>query len=147
MNIRRARPEDSAHILGLVHELAEYEKAPEEVINTEARLREDGFGPNPLYRCYVAESNGKLIGFALYYYRYSTWKGKCLYLEDLYVKPEFRKQGIGKLLFQKILECAKHEQCKRVNWQVLDWNQPAIDFYNGFNAGYDKAWWNGYLDV
>ena len=145
--IRKAERYDIKEILNLVKELAKFEKAPQEVINTEENMLKDGFSDSPLYGCYVALQNEKIIGFALYYYRYSTWKGKCLYLEDFYVKEQHRRSGIGKMLFDKIIEKAKKDNCNRINWQVLDWNINAINFYDKYNAKYDKDWWNGFIDL
>jgi GNAT superfamily N-acetyltransferase len=145
--IRPATENDVPQIMGLIHELALFEKAPEEVINTAEQMKKDGFEANPLFKCLVAETDAGIIGFALYYYRYSTWKGKCLYLEDFYVKENFRNFGVGKLLFDIIIETAKHDNCKRINWQVLDWNESAIKFYEKYNAGFDKEWWNGFLEL
>ena len=145
--IRKAEKEDINEILSLVKELAVFEKAPQEVINTAEDMKNDGFANYPLFGSFVAIFKNEIIGFALYYYRYSTWKGKCLYLEDLYVKERFRRSGAGKKLFEKILKKAKNENCKRINWQVLDWNINAINFYDKFNAKYDKDWWNGYIDM
>ncbi len=133
--------------MDLVNELALFEKAPEEVINTAEQMKIDGFGKYPLFKCIVAESDSKILGFALYYYRYSTWKGKCLYLEDFFVKEDYRNFGIGKELFETIVKTAKHDNCKRINWQVLDWNETAIKFYEKYNAGFDKEWWNGFLEL
>ncbi len=145
--IRPALENDVPQIMELIHELALFEKAPEEVINTAEQMKKDGFGTNPLFKCLVAETSAGIIGFALYYYRYSTWKGKCLYLEDFYIKEDFRNFGVGKLLFDTIIETAKHDNCKRINWQVLDWNEPAIKFYEKYNSGFDKEWWNGYIEL
>lgn len=145
--IRPATENDVPQIMGLIHELALFEKAPDEVINTAEQMKKDGFGANPLFKCLVAETSAGIIGFALYYYRYSTWKGKCLYLEDFYIKEDFRNFGVGKLLFDTIIETAKHDNCKRINWQVLDWNEPAIKFYEKYNSGFDKEWWNGYIEL
>jgi ribosomal protein S18 acetylase RimI-like enzyme len=131
----------------LVNELAIFEKAPEEVINTVEQMKADGFGANPLFKCIVAESNTSIIGFALYYYRYSTWKGKVLYLEDFYVKEAYRNFGIGKQLFDEVIVTAKKDECQRISWQVLDWNEPAIKFYEKYNAQFDKEWWNGFLEM
>ena len=110
-------------------------------------MKKDGFGPNPLFSCIVAESESDIIGFALYYYRYSTWKGQVLYLEDLYVKEEKRNLGIGQQLFDSVIKAAKNTNCQRISWQVLEWNVGAIKFYNKYEAGFDKQWWNGYLEV
>ncbi len=145
--IRSAEAKDVGNIMLLVKELAIFELAPDEVINTEEQMLNDGFGPNPLFKCVLAESEGHIIGFALYYYRYSTWKGKCLYLEDLYILEPYRKNGVGQLLFDEIIERAKNENCRRINWQVLDWNEPAIKFYEKNKAGFDKGWWNGFIDI
>jgi GNAT superfamily N-acetyltransferase len=146
-SIRKASKNDIPAILSLVHELAVYEKAPHEVINTVDQMTEDGFGKNPLFYCYVAEAESQIIGFALYYYRYSTWKGKVIYLEDLYVQENMRQLGVGKALFGKIIEVAQEENCQRVSWQVLEWNTPAIKFYEKFKAGFDPEWWNGYVEL
>lgn len=145
--IRKAEKEDIPEIINLVKELAEFEKAPQEVINTGEDMINDGFANHQLFGSFVAIHKNEIIGFALYYYRYSTWKGKCLYLEDLYIKEPYRRSGAGKKLFDKIIEKAKTENCKRINWQVLDWNINAINFYDKFNAKYDKEWWNGYIDM
>ena len=147
VNIRPAKENDMHEVMALVNELALFEKAPEEVFNSAEQMKIDGFGYNPLFKCIVAESDLGILGFALYYYRYSTWKGKCLYLEDFYVKEDFRNFGIGKELFETIIKTAKHDNCKRINWQVLDWNEPAIKFYEKYNAGFDKEWWNGYIEL
>jgi len=144
--IRRGNHRDISPLLELIKALAIYEKAPEEVVNTEEQLLKDGFGENPLYGFFMAEVEGKPVGFALYYFRYSTWKGKSLFLEDLFVKKEFRKMGIGKLLFDEIITQAKKDDCNRVNWQVLDWNTPAIDFYKRIGAELDGEWINCFLD-
>lgn len=147
VQIRPALKEDAKDLLRLIKELALYEKAPEEVINTTQRLVIDGFMEHPLFNAFVAEVDSRVVGMALMYYRYSTWKGKCLYLEDLYVQPEFRQLGIGKLLFNKCIEFGKQQNCVRMNWQVLDWNTPAINFYKKFNADLDEEWINGSIDL
>lgn len=147
LKIRNARREDMFQVMALIKELAEFEKAPLEVINTEEQLMKDGFGKNPLFHCIVSEFETKILGFALYYYRYSTWKGKCLYLEDFYVTEVHRNFGIGKKLFEEIIKIAKHDKCKRINWQVLDWNERAIKFYEKYDARFDKEWWNGYISM
>ncbi|NUM32517.1 MAG: GNAT family N-acetyltransferase [Bacteroidetes bacterium] len=147
IRIREAKATDVKEILKLVKELAIFENAPFEVINTEEKMLNDGFSSNPLYGCYIAEYNNIIAGFALYYYRYSTWKGKCLYLEDLFVKAELRRLGIGNKLFENVIKKAKDENCFRLNWQVLDWNTNAQKFYDKFNAKYDKDWWNGYIEI
>jgi len=145
--IRPAEKHDVTEILRLVKELAIFEKAPNEVINTESQMIKDGFGDAPLFKCILAENKDRVIGFALYYYRYSTWKGKCLYLEDLYVLEDFRQNGVGQMLFSEIKNRAKIENCIRINWQVLDWNEPAIKFYEKNKAEFDKEWWNGFINL
>ena len=145
-NIRRATKEDLPAVLALVKELALYEKAPEEVTITLEELAEDGFGQNPLYWIILAENEDKgILGMSFYYIRYSTWKGKCLYLEDIVVKEEFRGLKIGKVLFEETIAAAKGMNAKLMCWQVLDWNEPAINFYKKFNAELDPEWVNGKL--
>lgn len=144
MNVvfRDAVTEDVPAILGLVKELAEFEKAPHLVENTVDQLREDGFGPNPVYKAFVAEKNGRIIGFSLSYIRYSTWRGRVLYLEDIYVQPDFRSGGVGRRLMEITIEYARSLGLKYVVFQVLDWNQKAIDFYKTFNGEFDPEWVN-----
>lgn len=144
--IREGRSEDVPAIMELVRELALYEKAPEEVSNTEERMLREGFGDNPAFGSFLAEEDGKVVGMSLYYYRYSTWKGKRLYLEDIIVNESKRGSGIGKLLFDKTIEKAKAEDCSGMMWQVLDWNTPAIEFYKKYNARFDEGWVNCHLD-
>ena len=129
-------------VLDLINELAIYENAADEVTNSVENLINDGFGKNKVFNCIVAEAESKIIGFALYYTSYSTWKGRCLYLEDFLVTEQWRRKGIGKLLFDRIHEIAKEEKVKRFEWQVLDWNQPAINFYKKYNANLDETWIN-----
>ncbi|MBL6730602.1 MAG: GNAT family N-acetyltransferase [Bacteroidia bacterium] len=145
--IRKANASDIPSMMKLIIELAVYERAPGEVTNTEQMMLSDGFGDNPLYDAFVAEIDGNIIGFAITYYRYSTWKGRCLYLEDLIVTEEHRKNGIGQKLFDCCIDFGKKNNCKKMIWQVLDWNQPAIDFYNKNNAQLDNGWINGSLDL
>ena len=145
--IRKANASDIPSMMKLIIELAVYERAPGEVTNTEQMMLSDGFGDNPLYHAFVAEIDGNVIGFAITYYRYSTWKGRCLYLEDLIVTEEHRKNGFGQKLFDCCIDFGKKNKCKRMIWQVLDWNQPAIDFYNKNNAQLDNGWINGSLDL
>lgn len=145
--IRKANPSDIPSMMKLIVELAIYERAPNEVTNTEQSMLPDGFGDNPLYHAFVAEIDSKIVGFAITYYRYSTWKGKCLYLEDLIVTEEFRKNGIGQKLFDYCIDFGKENNCKKMIWQVLDWNQPAINFYKKNNAQLDNGWINGALDL
>ncbi len=144
--IRRAEKKDCARLLDLIQELADYEKAPEEVTVTLSHFEESGFGEIPVWWAFVSELNGKVEGFALYYIRYSTWKGQCLYLEDFLVTEKLRGQGAGKLLFDRIIQEAKDKGFTRMVWQVLEWNTPAINFYNKYKATLDPEWINGILD-
>ncbi|NCT93814.1 MAG: GNAT family N-acetyltransferase [Chitinophagaceae bacterium] len=146
INIRRAERSDCKRLLELIHELAVYEKAPEEVTVTLSHFEESGFGSNPVWWAFVAEINGKVEGFALYYIRYSTWKGQCLYLEDFLVTEQLRGNGAGKLLFDRVIQEAKEKGFKRMVWQVLEWNEPAIHFYKKYDANLDPEWVNGTLD-
>ena len=140
--VRPAIKEDCKRMMELVQELAVYERAPEEVTVSFDHFVESGFGPHPVWWAYVAELNGKVEGFALYYIRYSTWKGQRLYLEDLLVTEKLRGKGIGKLLFDKLLEVCKEKKYSGMVWQVLDWNEPAINFYKKYNASFDDEWVN-----
>jgi len=144
--IRRARREDCARLLELIQELANYEKAPDEVTVTLEHFEESGFGEKPVWWAFVAEINGCVEGMALYYIRYSTWKGQCLFLEDFLVTEKLRGHGAGKLLFDRIIEEAKEKGFKRMAWQVLEWNEPALNFYRKYNATLDPEWINGTLD-
>lgn len=144
MTIRQAQESDVPAILKLIQELADFEKAPNEVINTVEQLTIDLF-VEPCCSALVCESDATIVGFALYYTSYSTWKGKCMYLEDLYVQEAWRKHGIGQLLFDAVVEKAKEANFKRMDWQVLDWNEPAIKFYKKNNATLDPEWINGRL--
>ncbi len=142
--IRKGTKEDLPRTLDLIRELAEYEKAPDEVTNTVAMMEADGFGPDPAYGLYVADDeNAGIVGIALYYYRYSTWKGKRLYLEDIVVTESRRGEGIGKDLFEMCLKKAAEPGCHGMVWQVLDWNEPAINFYKKYyDAHLDGEWIN-----
>jgi GNAT superfamily N-acetyltransferase len=142
INIREAKKSDMSAVLGLVKELAEYERAPQEVTLTVEELERDGFGAHPLFFCFVAERDGRILGMALYYINYSTWKGPCVFLEDLIVTASERKSGIGKMLFDKVLEAAKQRGAKRMSWQVLDWNEPAIKFYEKYEPQVLNEWLN-----
>src|SRR5581483_8888983 len=134
INIRRAVKEDCARLMELIHELAVYEKAPQEVTVTMDHFVQSGFGEQPVWWAFVAEVNGKVQGFAMYYIRYSTWKGQRMYLEDVIVTEEMRGKGLGKLLFHRLLVEAKEKQFKGMVWQVLEWNEPAINFYKKYKA-------------
>ena len=141
--IRQARPEDMNAVHALIMELAIYEKAADQMVNTVEQLVEDGFGEQPLFDCIVAEAEGRVVGFALFYTSYSTWKGACLYLEDFLVTESERGKGIGKLLFDEVYQIAKERKVGRFEWQVLDWNIPAIKFYEKYDAILDPEWLNG----
>lgn len=143
--IRKATKKDLPEVLALVTELAIYEKAGHEVTITLEELEKDGFGDNPLYWIILAENENGILGMSFYYIRYSTWKGRCLYLEDIVVKEEYRGQKIGKVLFEETIKAAKAMNAKLMTWQVLDWNEPAINFYKKFNAELDGEWINGKL--
>jgi GNAT superfamily N-acetyltransferase len=140
--VRRGIENDLPSVLNLIKELALYEKAPHEVTNTVEKMREDGFGTNPVFGFFVAEISGIIIGISLYYTRYSTWKGRCLYLDDIVVTEQYRRKGIGKQLFDATLQHAKDNGFAHMNWQVLDWNHPAIEFYKKEKAELDGEWIN-----
>jgi GNAT superfamily N-acetyltransferase len=144
MQIREAKPGDETEIFNLIYALAVYEKAPEQVTNTPLQLAIDLF-EDKICSAIVAEENKQIVGFSLYYISYSTWKGKCLYLEDFFVIPEKRKLGIGEELFKKTVEVAKEIGVKRMDWQVLEWNTPALNFYRKHEAILDPEWINGRL--
>lgn len=140
--IRPAVKEDCARLMELVRELALFEKAPEQVTVSLEHFQESGFGPAPVWWAFVAEENGVILGFALYYIRYSTWKGQRMYLEDILVTQEARGKGIGTLLMHRLIEEAKARKFSGMMWQVLDWNTPAIEFYRKFDASFDPEWIN-----
>jgi GNAT superfamily N-acetyltransferase len=129
----------------LIKELALYEKAPDQVTITLKELEEDGFGANPIYGLFVAEIDAEIVGIALYYEKYSTWQGRCIYLEDIVVSETHRGKGIGHQLFQAVIGVSKERNAARMEWQVLDWNEPAINFYKKYNANLDGEWLNGKL--
>lgn len=149
IKIRKAVQEDCPRLMELVNELAVYEKAPNEVTVSLEHFIESGFGKNPVWWAFSAvvqdknQPNGELIiGFALYYIRYSTWKGQGMYLEDILVSESMRGKGVGKLLFDALIVEAREKKFNRIIWQVLEWNEPAINFYKKFNASFDPEWIN-----
>lgn len=142
VNIRNGQPTDIPALLSLIKELALYEKAPNEVVVTEEILLNDGFGTDPIFKFFVAELNAQVVGIALYYIKYSTWKGRCVFLEDIVVKDSYRGMGIGNKLFNAVALEAKKLKVHRLEWQVLDWNEPAINFYKKWNANFDSEWIN-----
>jgi len=147
INIRRATKEDICLVRDLVMELAIFEKAPEEVTSSLADYVQEGFSDNPLFTANLIYLNDELAGFSLWYYRFSTWKGRRFYLEDLYIKEAYRGKGLGKKLINEAIEEAKRMKCTGMMWQVLDWNQPAIDFYNTLGVKMDAGWLNVHLDL
>lgn len=145
--IRSITPADVPAVHALVCELAEFEKGLHEVTNSVEQILIDGFGENPIFGGMVVEKDGNIIGMAIYYFRYSTWKGKILYLEDIYIQPEYRRFGIGEALFKALEQLAHETHCRRITWQVLDWNESALKFYEKIGAEIDKNWWNGHLNL
>ena len=146
MSIRKAQPKDMPQVLELIQELAVFEKEPDAVVITATDLVRDGFCENPLFHCFVAEIDQKIVGIALYYYRYSTWKGKTLHLEDLIVKESHRGTGIGFELYSEIIRQGQRDQVRRIEWAVLDWNTPAIDFYKKTGAKVLTEWCVAQID-
>ena len=146
MNIRRGNPQDMQAVLGLIQELAEFEKEPDAVLVTVDDLIRDGFGPVPLFHVFVAEVEDEIVGIALWYYRFSTWKGKTIHLEDLVVKDKMRGTGLGYALYSEIIKQGKKDQVRRVEWNVLDWNTPAIDFYEKSGAKVLRDWYVVQMD-
>ncbi len=140
--IRKANRTDCERMMELIQELAVYEKAPDEVTVSLSHFEESGFGANPVWWAFVAEVQGVVIGMALYYVRYSTWKGQRMYLEDILVTEEMRGKKIGSLLFDALIIEAKEKGFNGMNWQVLEWNEPAINFYKKYNANFDPEWVN-----
>jgi len=147
ITLRKAESVDIPLIFSLVKELAIYELAPEEVTATLEDYEVNGFSEKPLFEAFLLFENDQLAGFALWYFRFSTWKGKRLYLEDLFVKSEFRSKGYGKLLMDAIIEEAKITNSNGLMWQVLDWNTTAIDFYKKYEARFDSEWINVHIDL
>ncbi|HEY5371216.1 MAG TPA: GNAT family N-acetyltransferase [Hanamia sp.] len=148
IKIRKAVKEDCQSMMQLIHELAVYEKAPGEVTVKFDHFVESGFGENPVWWAFVAETEHKVIGFALYYIRYSTWKGQRMYLEDILVNEPWRGKGIGKLLFDELINEAKEKNLCGMVWQVLEWNDPAINFYKKYEGvSFDNEWVNCSLEI
>ncbi|MBT8195731.1 MAG: GNAT family N-acetyltransferase [Bacteroidia bacterium] len=147
IKIRKGTKEDVPAASALVKELATYEKEPEAVITTVESMLKDGFSEKPIYYLHVAELDGEVVGIAIYFIMYSTWKGRCLYLDDIVITEKHRRKGIGNLLFDEIVRETKKLNCKQMHWQVLDWNEPAINFYKKYNANLDGEWINGKLNV
>ncbi len=152
IHIRAGKEADLPQVLELVKELAVYEKAPDEVEVTLEEMRNWGFGKDRIFEFFVAEEGypppgqaGKIVGIALYYYKYSTWKGKCLFLEDIIITESHRRYGLGSKLFDEVVKVAKEKKVRRMEWQVLEWNEPAIKFYHKYNAVLDPEWINGKL--
>ena len=142
IKIRRAIKEDCTRLLELILELAVYEKAPNEVSVSLNEFQEAGFGDNQVWKAFVAVENGIIQGFGLYYIRYSTWKGCRMYLEDLLVTDKMRGKGIGKMIFDRLIQEAVEKEFKGMTWQVLDWNEPAINFYKKYQSDFDAGWLN-----
>ncbi len=146
LKIRRGERQDLPQVISLIQELALYEKAPHEVTNTVEAMERDGFGSHPMYFLWVAEKNEKIIGIAICYVRYSTWKGSMLYLEDIVVTEKERGKKVGHQLMNTVIQFAKEEDYNGLIWQVLDWNEPAIRFYKKYNAQFDGEWFNAKLN-
>jgi GNAT superfamily N-acetyltransferase len=142
LSIRKGTEADVEAALDLVKELAIYEKAPNEVSVTLDEMRNWGFGANKVFDFFVGEKEGKIVGLALYYYKYSTWKGKCLFLEDIIITESERRFGYGRLLFDAVFEVAKEQKVRRMEWQVLEWNEPALNFYKKYPTLFDGEWVN-----
>jgi len=141
LKLRKAASKDIPLILSFIRELAEYERAPNAVVCTEQDLRRDGFGPSPKFHVIVAEWNGEPAGMALYFYNYSTWQGRPgIFLEDLFVRPQFRRKSIGRALMTHLAQTAIAENCYGVRWEVLDWNKPAIDVYQHLGSKFREGW-------
>lgn len=147
IEIKRAQASDVPEILALVKALALFEKAPEQVSVSAQDYLENGFGPNALFESNLIYCEGQLAGFSLWYYRFSTWKGKRFYLEDLYIKEEYRGRGLGKRLLEEAIEEAMRKKCTGMMWQVLDWNEGAIGFYKTYGVRLDEGWINVHLDL
>ena len=146
MNIRKGKIEDMSSVLDLIKELATFEKEPNAVVVTVADLERDGFGESPLFYTFIAEENNEIVGMALYYYRYSTWKGRTIHLEDLIVKEKMRGSGLGFELYKAVIAQGKFDGVRRIEWNVLDWNTPAIEFYEKSGAKVFKDWLVAQMD-
>ena len=146
MYIRKGRIEDMPAVSGLIKELAAFEKEPDAVVLTIADLERDGFGEKPLFQTFVAEDNDEIVGMVLYYYRYSTWKGKTIHIEDLIVKEDKRGLGLGFKLYSEVIAQGKFDGVRRIEWNVLDWNSPAIEFYERSGAKVFKDWLVAQMD-
>ena len=146
IDIRKGIKKDLPQVLALIKELADYEKSLDQVDVTLEQLEKDGFDGHPHYYLLVAEEKGEIIGICFYFIRYSTWKGKVLFLEDFVVKEEYRRKGIGGMLFEETIRIANKENMDGLHWQVLDWNTPALNFYKKYNASISSTWLNGRLD-
>ncbi len=140
--IREGTEQDIPQVLKLIHELAVFEREPNAVKTSIDSMLKDGFGAQPVFGMFVAEVQSTIVGASIYYYRYSTWRGRCLYLEDLIVTESYRGQGIGQQLFSRIVRKAKEDECQGISWQVLNWNQPALDFYGKYGAKSEAQWLN-----
>tara|TARA_B100002051_G_C16721119_1_gene632508 strand:- start:1738 stop:2190 length:453 start_codon:yes stop_codon:yes gene_type:complete len=147
MIVRKGIKKDIPQVLNLIKELAEFEKALDQVSNTVERLENDGFGESPVYNLFVAESDTKIVGMAITFFRYSTWKGKNLYIEDLIVTDKFRRKGVGIKIFEEVKRFAKKSSCTGISLQVLDWNKTGINFYKKLNMTFDDEWVNCYLSI
>ena len=145
--IRSANKDDMDSVLELIRELASFENAAEQVTNTVDQLKRDGFGETKIFDCQIAEFENAVVGFALFYTSYSTWKGPCLYLEHFLVTSNMRNKGIGKRLFEEVFNIAKERKVKRFEWQVLEWNEDAINFYKKYDADMDMEWVNGKIFI
>ncbi|MFN5170086.1 MAG: GNAT family N-acetyltransferase [Cyclobacteriaceae bacterium] len=147
ISVRIGKKVDLPAALALIRELAVFEKAGDQVITTVEQMERDGFGDHPVFGFFVAEADGAIVGLSLYYWRYSTWKGKRLYLEDIVVTEAWRGKGIGKLLFEATMRRCLEEGCTGMMWQVLEWNKPAIDFYKKYDSFFDPEWVNCSLEA
>ncbi len=144
--VRRSTPADMPQVLELIKELAVFEKEPDAVIVTVEDLVKEGFGKEPLFTCFVAEVANEIVGMALIYYRFSTWKGRAIHLEDLIVKESWRGKGMGEALYKRVIEYAAEKKVKRIEWAVLNWNVGAIKFYERSGANVMKDWYIAQMD-